>query len=316
MSGALVVDAPFDGDPAAELAGDSPAGFAPEPPADAPVTEQPDPVAAFPAGLDPRTLRRIDGTSEPPPTLEPVRTAITLGAAQLGYDHHPARVGGGELSARLEVWRALAWSAHLAYFVDTIDARTPAGATATAFHDLAIGGRAALQLGLPAWVIADVHVLDGGNAIYGALGVGLAGFDLELGGSAMQLGRDMGVAASLRVARGASLRGWLGLDGGATTIGGMPLAHLGGGAGLALHRTHWSLDVSALVGDRSLAVTDGGELAGSIADTFHTSGRSVVRLQLGAHLAPYAGIAARTATTPDHTDYAQLVGFAGLSFTL
>jgi hypothetical protein len=273
----------------------------------------PDPVALSPAGLDPHTLCKLGASCEPP-----VNAAITLAAAQLGYVLHPTRIGGDERSARLDVWRELAWSVHVAYTADRYDDVSAAGISTTVVHDLALGGRIALPLAIPAWATATVHVLSGGttgngDAIYGALGARLAGFDVELGASAMELDGDTSTAANLRVTRGDSLRGWLEVTASATQIRGMPGAEVAGGGGLAWRHPRWALELSAQLGDRALAVTDGGELVEAVPDTFHTSGRALLRVAFGAHLAAYAGGTARTATTPAGDDYTQLVGFGGLS---
>jgi len=276
----------------------------------------PDPIAVAPAGLDPRTLCKIGASCEP--ARPPVHAAITLGAAQLAYLQHATRTGGDERSVRLDVWRALAWSAHVAYAADRVDDRRATGMSTTVFHDLALGGRIALPVPIPAWASATVHVLGGdttgnGDAIYAALGARLGGLDVELGAGAMELDHDTSTAATLRVAHGEVLRGWLEVTAGTTQIEGVGSADVAGGGGLAWYHPRWALEVSAQFGDRALALTDGGELAEAIADTFHTSGRALLRVALGAHLAAYAGGTARTATTPACDDYTQLVGFAGLS---
>jgi hypothetical protein len=283
----------------------------------------PDPIATHPAGLDPLTMCRAGAPCEPAQAAvpAPLHAAIAMAGAQLAYDHHPARVGGTERSARFELWRELAWSAHVSYLVDEIDERSPAGMSITAQNDLAFGGHIALPVAIPSWLVGAVHVLSGastgnGGALYGAIGARLSGFELELGGSSMQLDRDAGVAASLRASHiGHTLDAWLELDAGAVAIAGMRAEHLGGCAGFDLHRPRWSLDLEGRFGDRALSVIDRGEIAEAVAETVHTSGRAVLRVELGTHLHPYVGVAARTATTPNGIDYALVIGFAGLSFS-
>jgi len=180
------------GDPADHLIDEEAAAiddpFAPDP------GLVPDPIATHPAGLDPLTLCRAGAPCEPAQAAAPalLHTAIAMTGAQLAYDHHPVRVGGTERSARFELWRERAWSAHVSYLVDEIAERSPAGMPTTAQQDLAFGGHIALPVATPSWLAGAVHVLSGastgnGGALYGALGARLSGFELELGGSSMQL---------------------------------------------------------------------------------------------------------------------------------
>lgn len=280
----------------------------------------PDPIAAHPAGLDPLTL--CAGSCTPPPATAPLHLSASALAAALSYAGHPSRSSGTELTARVELWRGLGWAAHAGYTADIISPLSPLAGPASTYNDLQLGGRIALPTSRPAWLTATAHALIGtpsaggnGAALYAAGGAHLAGLDLELGAGATSLDGNLGLTGDLRATRREGpLAGWVELEANDATISGVSAAHVAGAVGLDLHLGPVTLDLASHLGDRALALTDGGELVDSVPDTFHASTRALLDVALG-RVHPYVGASARDATTPDGAAYTLYAGFAGLTLT-
>ena len=212
-------------------------------------------------------------------------------------------------------------SGELAYTLDSIATTT----TTTPYGDLMLGGRVALPVGRPVWLIGTAHVMSGtetaGNGVAGfaAIGAKLGRFELQAGLAGMRLYGNGGLTGSLRAGvTNDQLTGWLELDVQDISTGQSATTHVGGAGGLAIHRNKLALDLEALVGDRAYAVIDNGTLVESVGDTFHTTGRALLRYDVAPYLHPYLGASARSATTitsTTSTDYNVFTGFAGLSLS-
>jgi hypothetical protein len=289
-----------------------------------------DPVARFPAGLDPATLCRaddhgctdldldrvLDTTAAPAPgRLLAIASAY---AAGFTYGNHASRLRGLELNARAEV-TAERWRGRLAYTLDQI---TMSDLSVSNFHDVLGGATVRLPTGRPAWLSVDGHVLVGatmgdGAAITATGGARVAGLDLEASLGSLWLDGDQGTTLSVRATRdGAWWRAWAEVRLNRAVVSGTATTRPALGGGLTLAANHLvSVEVQGLVGDHALSILDQGQVVEPVPDVEHASGRVLLWLNVGPRARVYLGASRSSAATSSTSDYTLTSGFAGLTLS-
>ncbi len=299
-------------------------------PAPLPATTGTDPLARFPAGLDPATLCPVGVAAcdpldldrvldrAPPGGGRPITPLASAYAAGFAYQDHGSRLRGVEVQARADVTAARA-SGRLAYTLDQI---TLTDLSASAFHDLLAGATARLPTGRPAWLGIDGHLLLGGTMGDGAAlaidgGATVGGLDLDLGLGSVWLDGDQATTLTGRATRTAPWwRAWAELRVNRAAIGGDATTRWSGGAGVTLAPDRAvSLTLEALLGDRALTVLELGQSVEPVPDVQHSGGRALVWLKLADRARLYLGASRRTASTDAMSTYVLTSAFAGMTLS-